>query len=300
LGQSGIAAGRTDLPAMTPHAIARLLEQTARAVYRAPERSVLHPGQWAVLRYLTSAGPLARTVNGVARYLETTHGTASRAVQALETKGLVGRAPHPDDGRSHIIDVTTSGLEILRNDPVSVLADAIALMPDDVRIVFVEGLQHAYEHVKSTGPSQDDGTAHDATNSVAHSAAIKKGLTLANILIVEDDAPIAAAFARTLQDNGYDVQVCDSAEAAQTTLAAQSFDLMLLDLWLPNMSGLDFLKSLNANTDRIKVITISGGGPGRSLENALTISEIHGVEAALVKPVTSDELLSAIANALKS
>jgi len=79
-----------------------------------------------------------------------------------------------------------------------------------------------------------------------------------------------------------------------------SFDLMLLDLWLPNMSGLDFLKSLNGGADRLKVITISGGGPGRSLENALTISEIHGAEAALIKPVTSDELLSAISDALKT
>jgi len=161
-------------------------------------------------------------------------------------------------------------------------------------------LQHAYEHVKSTGLDHNAASAPGATTSVAPPAAISKGPALANILIVEDDATIAAAFARTLQDSGYNVEICESAEAAQARISARSFDLMLLDLWLPNMSGLDFLKSLNGGADRLKVITISGGGPGRSLENALTISEIHGAEAALIKPVTSDELLSAISDALKT
>ena len=137
---------------VNPIAAARLLELTARTVYRAPERATLHPGQWAVLRYLASAGVQARTVNGVAAFLETTHATSSRAVRALERKGLVSRQPNPDDGRSQILTITKPASDLLADDPVLVLADGIATLPDDVREALVLGLQQVYDHIKGAPP----------------------------------------------------------------------------------------------------------------------------------------------------
>ena len=54
---------------MDASVVARLLEQTARAVYDARGPRAIHAGQWAVLRYLARAGRQARTVGGVATYL---------------------------------------------------------------------------------------------------------------------------------------------------------------------------------------------------------------------------------------
>ncbi len=51
---------------MDASVVARLLEQTARAVYDARGPKAIHAGQWAVLRYLARAGRQARTVGGVA------------------------------------------------------------------------------------------------------------------------------------------------------------------------------------------------------------------------------------------
>jgi DNA-binding MarR family transcriptional regulator len=136
-------------------AAARLLELTARTVYRAPERVVLHPGQWAVLRYLAGAGVRARTVNGVAAFLQTTHATASRAVRALERKGLVTRVPNPDDGRSQILNVTDEAKGLLDDDPVHTLAEGIEKLPPELREALVAALQHVYDHVRSTPPDTD-------------------------------------------------------------------------------------------------------------------------------------------------
>ena len=137
---------------MNSIAVARLLELTARTVYRAPERATLHPGQWAVLRYLAGAGVRARTVNGVAAFLETTHATSSRAVRALERKGLVEREPNPDDGRSQILNVTSAATTLLGDDPVLVLAEAIGTLPDDVREALVLALQQVYDHIQGAPP----------------------------------------------------------------------------------------------------------------------------------------------------
>ena len=116
---------------MDASVVARLLEQTARAVYDARGPRAIHAGQWAVLRYLARAGRQARTVGGVAPYLGVTHAPASRAVSSLARKDLVTVRADPEDRRVRRIDLTAAGRALLDHDPVHRLTAAIEGLSSD-------------------------------------------------------------------------------------------------------------------------------------------------------------------------
>ncbi len=110
--------------------LALLLEQTMRMVY--PERSPqdMHPGQWAALRFLARANKDARTVLGLARYLGVTQGPASRAVAALERKGLLIGERDAKDRRVIRLTLTEVGRRLLADDPIQRLAALLDALPD--------------------------------------------------------------------------------------------------------------------------------------------------------------------------
>lgn len=110
---------------MDASGVARLLEQTTRAVYESRGPKAIHAGQWAVLRYLSRAAKQTRTVGGVANYLGVTHAPASRAVAALARKHLVTVKADPEDRRIRRIDLTNAGRVLLDQDPVHRLIAAI-------------------------------------------------------------------------------------------------------------------------------------------------------------------------------
>jgi DNA-binding MarR family transcriptional regulator len=131
-------------------AIARLLEQTARAIYDARGPRAIHPGQWAVLRYLARAGRQARTVGGVATYLAVTHAPASRAVAALARKNFVTVRADSEDRRVRRIDLTAAGRALLEHDPVHRLTTSIEQLPADKQAAFAGTLEMLYESLAKT------------------------------------------------------------------------------------------------------------------------------------------------------
>jgi DNA-binding MarR family transcriptional regulator len=126
---------------MDATAIARLLEQTARAVYESRGPKAIHAGQWAVLRYLARAARQARTVGGVASYLGVTHAPASRAVAALARKDLVTVKADAEDRRIRRIDLTAAGKALLDHDPVHRLTSAIGSLSSDKQKEFAATLE---------------------------------------------------------------------------------------------------------------------------------------------------------------
>lgn len=125
-------------------AVARLLEQTARAVCESRGPRAVHPGQWAVMRYLARAGRQARTVGGVAGYLGVTHAPASRAVAALARKQLVTVRADAEDRRVRRIDLTAAGRALLDHDPVHRLTSAIETMDAARQAEFAGMLETVY------------------------------------------------------------------------------------------------------------------------------------------------------------
>ena len=126
---------------MDASVVARLLEQTARAVYESRGPKAIHAGQWAVLRYLARASRQARTVGGVATYLGVTHAPASRAVAALARKNFVTVKADSEDRRVRRIDLTASGKSLLDHDPVHRLTAAIEALSNSQQKEFAATLE---------------------------------------------------------------------------------------------------------------------------------------------------------------
>lgn len=76
-----------------------------------------------------------------------------------------------------------------------------------------------------------------------------------NVLLVEDEVHVRRALARSLQAWGHDVTEADTAELAQAAIVAIDFDLMVLDINLPDATGWDVLRNRGAGDTPVIVIS---------------------------------------------
>jgi two-component system OmpR family response regulator/two-component system response regulator QseB len=108
------------------------------------------------------------------------------------------------------------------------------------------------------------------------------------LLLVEDDRMIGESLRNALRGCGYAVDWVRDGRAADGTLATERFDLVLLDLGLPQRDGMDVLQALRARGDRTPVIVLTA-------RDSLA-SRVRGLDAGaddyLVKPFELDELLA--------
>ena len=89
----------------------------------------------------------------------------------------------------------------------------------------------------------------------------------AKILVVDDERYIAAALKKSLEGEGYEVATAESGEEALRIFKAELFDLVLLDLMLPGITGLETLSAIKALTGEVVVIMITAHG---DIETAVT------------------------------
>ena len=115
-----------------------------------------------------------------------------------------------------------------------------------------------------------------------------------NILIVDDESGIRQSLKGVLEDEGYRVAVADSGEACLDTLRKRSFAVVLLDVWLPGMDGLETLQKIHDIENAPEVIMISGHG---TIETAVRATKL-GAYDFLEKPLSIDKTLSLIKHAI--
>ena len=82
----------------------------------------------------------------------------------------------------------------------------------------------------------------------------------ATILIVDDDLYVRESLREILNDNGYTIEEAADGKTALDILAQNSVDLMLLDLDLPRINGMDVLRKTAAEFPQVGVVIISGKG----------------------------------------
>lgn len=114
-----------------------------------------------------------------------------------------------------------------------------------------------------------------------------------DVLIVEDEADLAAATAQYLEAFGLSVQVCGSAEAALETVAADTPGVVLLDVNLPGMNGFSFCRTVRAQGPT-PIIFISARGSDDDQILALSI----GADDYITKPFSLAVLLAKVRRAL--
>ena len=110
------------------------------------------------------------------------------------------------------------------------------------------------------------------------------------ILIVEDEAKVAGALADGLAAEHYETRVASTGEEGFFLVSSESFDLVLLDLMLPNRSGLEILGALRARGLRTPVLILTARDTIEDRVQGLDI----GADDYLVKPFAFPELLARI------
>jgi DNA-binding NtrC family response regulator len=118
---------------------------------------------------------------------------------------------------------------------------------------------------------------------------------MAIILVVDDELGIRALLSEILTDEGHTVELAENAAQARSVRERLRPDLVLLDIWMPDVDGISLLKEWGATAQlSMPVIMMSGHG---TIDTAVEATK-HGAMAFLEKPITLQKLLRAVDQAL--
>ena len=117
------------------------------------------------------------------------------------------------------------------------------------------------------------------------------------VLIVDDEYGIRELLSEILEDEGYQVLTAENAKIAQSLVGKHDFDLILLDIWMPDMDGISLLKQLKASvkTQDIPVIMMTAKGTEYDKVMGLDL----GADDYVTKPFGMMELISRIKAVLR-
>jgi len=116
-----------------------------------------------------------------------------------------------------------------------------------------------------------------------------------SILIIDDDKDVADALGVILERQGYRTKTVHNGQDAIAASKKSNYNVALIDIVLPDISGIDLLKRLNEGVPRIRKIIVTGHA---TLDNAVKAVNL-GADAYLMKPVSPDVLLRTIKQQLK-
>src|SRR5882762_3006793 len=119
---------------------------------------------------------------------------------------------------------------------------------------------------------------------------------MAHILIVDDESGIRESLRGVLEDEGYKTSVSPSGEDCLELLRKSSFDLILLDVWLTGIDGLEVLERIRELQDPPEVIMISGHG---TIETAVRATKLGAYDFA-EKPLSLEKTLILVKNAIEA
>jgi DNA-binding NtrC family response regulator len=118
---------------------------------------------------------------------------------------------------------------------------------------------------------------------------------MATILVVDDELGIRALLSEILTDEGHSIELAENAAQARAARDRGRPDLVLLDIWMPDVDGITLLKEWNANALlTMPVIMMSGHG---TIDTAVEATK-NGAMAFLEKPITLQKLLRAVEQGL--
>ncbi len=128
------------------------------------------------------------------------------------------------------------------------------------------------------------------------------------ILVIDDEPFVRDALKRVLEEDELQVDVAADAETALVQLNRQAYDLVILDIIMPGMDGVELLRRVRAEFPGLRVIAISGGGnfelsgygPDAVTTRAYLAAAANvGADAVLAKPFETAELEALIRPLLK-
>lgn len=119
---------------------------------------------------------------------------------------------------------------------------------------------------------------------------------MAKILVVDDEIGIRELLSDILSDEGYTVETAENAETARRLITTEPFDLILLDIWMPDTDGVSLLKELNVrHLLHCPVLMMSGHA---TIETAVEATKFGALDC-LEKPISMQKLLQSVEHGLQ-
>jgi CheY-like chemotaxis protein len=120
---------------------------------------------------------------------------------------------------------------------------------------------------------------------------------VANVLVVDDDPAVRTTVKLVLERSGHRVSVAADGRAGLTVLAAGGIDLLVVDLFMPGMDGMETLREARQRYADLPVIVMSGtslGGPGQQAPDFLAMAVKLGAVRSVQKPFKPRDIVEAV------
>lgn len=115
-----------------------------------------------------------------------------------------------------------------------------------------------------------------------------------SILVIEDDSSVQRMLKLTLERAGYAVTTADNGRVGVRNYHSSLYDVVITDLIMPDMEGIETIISLRKNHPGVKIIAMSGGGINDSADY-LKLARQLGAHRTFAKPIPRQDLLEAVA-----
>lgn len=114
------------------------------------------------------------------------------------------------------------------------------------------------------------------------------------LLLVDDEKLLREAVKEILEVNGFNVIDAADGEAALAWLAQVKVDLLITDLVMPNMDGVELVQKVSARFKELPIIVVSGSGTAVTKRFGIESINISGATASISKPLKSTELVKLV------
>lgn len=118
--------------------------------------------------------------------------------------------------------------------------------------------------------------------------------SMISVTVIDDDEHITEIISEMLSGSGYNVKAFTSSTEGFRYVFEHKPDVLILDIFMPDIDGYEFIRKIHNIHPNLKVITISGGCDPFDKESTLTISRKLGANITLQKPFEYSELISAV------
>jgi len=120
---------------------------------------------------------------------------------------------------------------------------------------------------------------------------------MANICLIEDDKMIRDSLERILKKMGHSVTTATNGREGLDAVAKISFDLIITDIIMPEVEGIEVIRTAKQQSPDTRIIAMSGGGRVGNTD-FLQIAQSLGADQIIYKPVTKTEFMSALNHCL--
>jgi DNA-binding NtrC family response regulator len=117
-----------------------------------------------------------------------------------------------------------------------------------------------------------------------------------SILVIDDDPLVGKTVQKMLSVDSWDVRLANSGRDALEQISKQAPDLVVTDIIMPDMEGLEIIVTLQKSNPQIRIVAVSGSGRLNEVDY-LEYAEKLGAYATLTKPFRREELLSIVRRA---